>query len=78
MQQHDGMSVAETRIPVLWLSGPPGDPLPGQPPEILPRAADRAAAGARTLERAMAGTVRIDTDGRTVTEAVDAIAALTS
>jgi len=56
----------------------PGDPLRGQPPEILLQAADRAAAEARALERAAALTVLIDTDGRTVAEAVDAIAAMTS
>ncbi len=55
----------------------PGDPLRGQPPEILLRAAGRAAAEAGALERAAAGIVRIDTDGRTVAEAVDAIAAVT-
>jgi predicted ABC-type ATPase len=55
----------------------PGDPLRGQPPEVLLQAAGRAAAEARALERAAAGIVRIDTDGRTVAEAVDAIAAMT-
>ena len=56
----------------------PGDPLRGQPPEILLQAADRAAAEARALERAVAGAGRIDTDGLTVTAAVDAIAAVVS
>ena len=56
----------------------PGDPLRGQPPEVLLQAAGRAAAEARALERAVSGAVRIDTDGRTVAEAVDAIAAVTS
>ncbi|HEU5391509.1 MAG TPA: hypothetical protein VFV73_36975 [Streptosporangiaceae bacterium] len=54
----------------------PGDPLRGQPREKLLLVADRAAAEARALERVAAGMVRIDTDGLTVTVAVDAIAAV--
>ncbi len=55
----------------------PGDPLRGQPAEYLRRVADQATADANALERAGVGTVRIDTDGRTVAEAVDLIAAMT-
>jgi adenylylsulfate kinase-like enzyme len=52
----------------------PGDPLRGQSAEYLSGVADRAVADARALERARVGDIRIDTDGRTVTEAVDLIA----
>ena len=55
----------------------PGDPLRGRPIEYLGQVADQAAADTEALERAKVGTVRIDTDGRTVTEAADLIAAAT-
>lgn len=55
----------------------PGDPLRGQPPDVLRQAAGRAAAEARALEQAAAGIVPVDTDGRTVAGTVDAIAAMT-
>ena len=55
----------------------PGDPLPGRPTADLLRIADRAAADADALERAAVGTVRVDTDGRTVEEAADVVAART-
>jgi hypothetical protein len=45
---------------------------------VLLQAAGRAAAEARSLERAAGGIARIDTDGLGIAEAVDAIAAVTS
>jgi predicted ABC-type ATPase len=56
----------------------PGDPLRGQPAEYLRRVADQAIADADALDRAGIGTFRVDTDGRTVAESVEAIAAMTS
>ncbi|MGN6793893.1 MAG: hypothetical protein ACTHJW_16015 [Streptosporangiaceae bacterium] len=53
----------------------PGDPLLGQPAEYLHRVANRAVANAGALERADVGTIRLDTDGRTVAETVNLIAA---
>jgi hypothetical protein len=53
----------------------PGDPLRGRPIEYLSRVAEQAVADADALQRAEVGTMRIDTDGRTVTEAADLIAA---
>lgn len=50
----------------------PGDPLVGRSTTYLLRIADRAAADAAALERAGIG-LRIDTDGHSVEEAVDAI-----
>src|SRR5260370_5248128 len=55
----------------------PGDPLCGKPAEYLDRVADQAAAEAQSLERAKVGDIRIDTEGRSVNEAVDLIAAAT-
>jgi len=55
----------------------PGDPLSGQPAEYLRRAADQAIADANTLERAEVGTIRIDTDRRTVAEVADLLASAT-
>ena len=60
----------------------PGDPLRGQSAEYLANVADRAAAEADALDRSRVGSVlanalRIDTDGRSVTEAADLIAAAT-
>jgi len=78
---HAGRAELTRRIMTRGAGGSwpqPGDPLRGQPPEILLQAAGRAAAEARALERAVAGAVRIDTDGLTVTAAVDAIAAVVS
>jgi adenylylsulfate kinase-like enzyme len=55
----------------------PGDPLRGQPAGYLAMVADQAVATAEAMERAVVGAVRIDTDGRTVAEAADLIAAAT-
>jgi adenylylsulfate kinase-like enzyme len=55
----------------------PGDPLAGQPTAYLLRAAASAAAGAEALECALTGALRIDTDGLSVAEAADVIAART-
>jgi len=55
----------------------PGDPLSGQPAEYLRRAADQAIADANNLERAEVGTIRIDTDRRTVAEVADLLASAT-
>ncbi len=55
----------------------PGDPLQGKSAEFLDRVADQAAAEAQSLERAKVGDIRIDTEGRSVNEAVDLIAAAT-
>ena len=56
----------------------PGDPLAGQPAARLLRAAASAAADAAALEHSMTGrALRIDTDGLTVQETADAIAART-
>jgi hypothetical protein len=55
----------------------PGDPLRGQPAGYLAGVADQAVAAAEALERAEVGAIRIDTDGRTVAEAADLIAAAT-
>jgi len=56
----------------------PGDPLLGQPAAYLKRAADQAIVSADALERLGLGTVRINTDGRSVTQSADAIAAALS
>jgi len=53
----------------------PGDPLRGQPADFLRRVADRAIAEADALERADLGAFRIDTDGRSVAEVADVLAA---
>jgi hypothetical protein len=53
----------------------PGDPLFGQPAGRLRQIAGIAAADADALEYAAIGDVRIDTDGRTVEEVADVIAA---
>jgi hypothetical protein len=55
----------------------PGDPLAGQPTAYLLRVAASAAAEAEALEYAVAGVLRVDTDGLTVEETADLIAART-
>jgi adenylylsulfate kinase-like enzyme len=55
----------------------PGDPLQGKSAEYLSCVADQAAAAGQSLERAKVGDIRIDTDGRTVNEAVNLIGAAT-
>jgi hypothetical protein len=78
---HAGRAELTRRIMTRGAGGSwpqPGDPLRGQPREKLLLVADRAAAEARDLERVAAGMARIDTDGLTVTAAVDAIAAVAS
>jgi len=55
----------------------PGDPLIGQPAGRLAAIADKAAEQAATLDHADFEAVRIDTDGRTVAQAADAIIAQT-
>jgi hypothetical protein len=56
----------------------PGDPLRGQPARYLHRVADQAIADDIALEHARVGTARVDTDGRSVAEAADLIAAVTN
>jgi adenylylsulfate kinase-like enzyme len=53
----------------------PGDPLAGQPIAYLLRVAAAAVAEAEALERAVTGALRVDTDGLTVEETADLIAA---
>ena len=55
----------------------PGDPLAGQPIAYLLRVAAAAVAEAEALERAVIGALRVDTDGLTVEETADLIAART-
>lgn len=55
----------------------PGDPLIGQSADRLAAIADKAAEQAATLDHADFEAVRIDTDGRTVAQAADAIMAQT-
>ena len=55
----------------------PGDPLAGQPTAYLLRVAAAAVAEAEALERAVTGALRVDTDGLTVEETADLIAART-
>jgi predicted ABC-type ATPase len=55
----------------------PGDPLRGQPASYLSRVAEQAAANAQALDRVRLDAIRIDTDGRTATEAADLAAAAT-
>lgn len=55
----------------------PGDPLAGQPAAYLLRVAARAIAEAEALEHALSGALRVDTDGLTVEETADLIAART-
>jgi hypothetical protein len=53
----------------------PGDPLAGQPTAYLLRVAAAAVAEAEALERAVTGALRVDTEGLTVEETADVIAA---
>ena len=53
----------------------PGDPLVGQPAAYLLRVAASAIAEAEALEHAVTGALRVDTDGLTVEETADLIAA---
>lgn len=53
----------------------PGDPLRGQPASYLSRVAEQAAADARALDHASLDALRIDTTGRTASEAADLTAA---
>jgi adenylylsulfate kinase-like enzyme len=46
----------------------PGDPLAGQPPEILAAVADQAVCESLALDQSGLGTVVVDTTGRTVAE----------
>jgi adenylylsulfate kinase-like enzyme len=55
----------------------PGDPLVGQPTAYLLRVAASAIAEAEALEHAVAGALRVATDGLTVEETADLIAART-
>jgi adenylylsulfate kinase-like enzyme len=55
----------------------PGDPLARQPTAYLLRVAATAAAEAEALEHAVTGALRVDTDGLTVEETADLIAART-
>ena len=55
----------------------PGDPLVGQPTAYLLRVAASAVAEAEALEHALASALRVDTDGLTVEETADLIAART-
>ncbi len=55
----------------------PGDPLAGQPAAYLLRVATAATAEAEALEHAVTGALRVDTDGLTVEETADLIAART-
>ena len=74
---HAGHAEMRTRIMSRASGGSwpqPGDPLCGQSAEYLSRVADQ---GAVDSQAAKVGDIRIDTDGRTVTEAVDLIAAAT-
>ncbi|MEU7745637.1 adenylyl-sulfate kinase [Nonomuraea sp. NPDC049158] len=54
----------------------PGDELKGLGPEALHRVAERAAYEAAALDRAGAGDLRIDTDGRSAQEVADEVRAL--
>jgi hypothetical protein len=78
---HAGADELTRRITLRGQGGSwpqPGDPLAGQPADRLLRAAARAAADAAALEHSMIGrALRIDTDGLTVEETADAIAART-
>ncbi|MEU5638285.1 hypothetical protein [Streptomyces milbemycinicus] len=56
----------------------PGDPLKGRPTARLLQVADAAAADAEALERAALGDLCIATDGHTVEEVADAVAAAVS
>ncbi|MDX3225616.1 hypothetical protein [Streptomyces sp. ME19-01-6] len=53
----------------------PGDPLKGRPTARLLQVADAATADAEALDRAALGDLRVDTDGCTVEEVAEAVAA---
>lgn len=55
----------------------PGDPLRGRQADYLHAVAEQAIADAEGLERAHVGTLRINTDGRTIAEAASLIAGMT-
>jgi hypothetical protein len=55
----------------------PGDPLRGQPASYLSRVADQAIAHDQVLEEAGLDAVRVDTTGRSVTEAAGLVAVVT-
>jgi hypothetical protein len=71
---HAGRRALTERVRLRGLGhGPPiaGDDLVGQSDAVLQRAADRATADAEALDAAGIGDVRIDTDGRSVSEVAD-------
>ncbi|WP_143082549.1 adenylyl-sulfate kinase [Nonomuraea wenchangensis] len=68
---HAGPATLAERVALRGRGGGPaipGDGLRGLGPEALKRAAERAAREAEALDRAGAGDLRIDTDGRSVRE----------
>lgn len=77
---HAGASELTRRIMLRGHGGSwpqPGDPLAGQPTAYLLRVAASAIAEAEAPEHAVAGALRVDTDGLTVEETADLIAART-
>jgi hypothetical protein len=56
----------------------PGDPLRGQSADYLRQIADQATSDAKVLDLVGVGTLRIDTDGRSVAESAGLIAAMTA
>jgi len=75
---HAGPSELTRRIMLRGQGGgwdQPGDPLNGQPTAHLLDVAGKAAADADLLDRSALGDLRIDTDGRTAEECVEAILA---
>ena len=77
---HAGRAEMHTRIMSRASGGSwpqPGDPLRGRSAEYLDHLADQAVADSQALERAKVEDIRVDTDGRTVTEAADLIAGAT-
>ena len=76
---HAGREELTRRIVIRGEGGSwpqPGDPIVGQPAARLLEIADQATADAEALERAALG-LRVDTDGRTIEEAVEEIIAKT-
>jgi hypothetical protein len=77
---HAGANELTRRIMLRGQGGSwpqPGGPLAGQPTAYLLRVAATAAAEAEALEHAVTGALRVDTDGLTVEETADLIAART-